>query len=220
MDLHGHFHGYRTISSPFGRRSSPTKGASSYHSGIDIPAPPGTNIFSAESGTVILAKFNGSGGCTIIISSASYQFIYCHVSPNFLVYQNQFIKKGELIAQVGPKNVYGFSNNPYKDSNGNPTNGATTGPHLHFTIKKRRHSRQSIKLFLSFTYLHHRHLYLIQNLLLLNLLPNHHLLQFLSNLNKKSSYLYNILLRSNLTLLYCDTLDIQSLDLHLFQHLM
>ena len=37
---------------------------------------------------------------------------------------------------VGPKNVYGVYNNPYKDSNGNPTNGATTGPHLHFTIKK------------------------------------------------------------------------------------
>ncbi|MCI8485693.1 MAG: M23 family metallopeptidase [Clostridia bacterium] len=136
MDLHGHFHGYRTISSPFGKRNSPTKGASSYHSGIDIPAPPGTNIFSVESGVVILAKFNGSGGCTVIISASSYQFIYCHVSPSFLVYQNQYVKKGDLIAQVGPKNIYGFSNNPYKDSNGNPTNGATTGPHLHFTIKK------------------------------------------------------------------------------------
>lgn len=136
LDSHGHFHGYRTISSPFGRRSSPTKGASSYHSGIDIPAPPGTNIFSAQSGTVILAKFNGSGGYTVIVSSGAYQFIYCHLSPSFLVYQNQYVKKGELIAQVGPKNVYGFSNNPYKDSNGNPTNGATTGPHLHFAIKK------------------------------------------------------------------------------------
>ncbi len=128
--------GYTTISSPFGRRNSPTKGASSYHSGIDIPAPPGTNIFSVESGTVTLAEFNGSGGCTVIIISGSYQFIYCHVSPNFLVYRNQYVNKGALIAQVGPKNIYSFLNNPYKDSNGNPTNGATTGPHLHFTIKK------------------------------------------------------------------------------------
>lgn len=128
--------GYRNISSPFGRRNSPTKGASYYHAGIDIPAPPGTNIFSAESGTVILAQFSGSGGCTVIVSSGSYQFTYCHVSPSFLVHQNQYVNKGELIAQVGPKNVYGFSNNPYKDSNGKPTNGATTGPHLHFAIKK------------------------------------------------------------------------------------
>ena len=43
--------------------------------------------------------------------------------------------KGDIIATVGPKNVYGVPNNPYRDSNGNPTNGATTGPHLHFSIR-------------------------------------------------------------------------------------
>lgn len=31
--------------------------------------------------------------------------------------------------------MYGVPNNPYKDYNGNPTNGATTGPHLHFAVK-------------------------------------------------------------------------------------
>lgn len=44
--------------------------------------------------------------------------------------------RGEIIATVGPKNVYGVYKNPYKDALGNPTNGATTGPHLHFTLKK------------------------------------------------------------------------------------
>ena len=29
-----------------------------------------------------------------------------------------------------------YRGNTYKDSQGNPTNGATTGPHLHLTIKK------------------------------------------------------------------------------------
>ena len=28
------------------------------------------------------------------------------------------------------------SNNPYRDSTGNATNGATTGPHLHLTIRE------------------------------------------------------------------------------------
>ena len=27
-----------------------------------------------------------------------------------------------------------FLGNNFKDSNGNPTNGATTGPHLHFSL--------------------------------------------------------------------------------------
>lgn len=40
-----------------------------------------------------------------------------------------------MIGCVGPRNVYGVPNNPYRDENGNPTNGATTGPHLHFSIK-------------------------------------------------------------------------------------
>lgn len=44
--------------------------------------------------------------------------------------------RGKVIAKVGPKNVYGVINNPYKDYNGKPTNGATTGPHLHITIRK------------------------------------------------------------------------------------
>ena len=128
--------GYTTISSPFGRRNSPTRYASSFHKGIDIAAPTGTNIVAVQSGRVILAEFNGSGGCTVIINSNSYQFIYCHVSPTFLVHKNQYVNKGELIAKVGPKNVYGFANNPYRDSSGRPTNGATTGAHLHFSIKK------------------------------------------------------------------------------------
>ena len=48
----------------------------------------------------------------------------------------QFVDKGTQIGNVGPKNVYGFPNNPYKDSSGKPTNGATTGCHLHLTIRK------------------------------------------------------------------------------------
>lgn len=44
--LFGQFLGYTYISSPFGPRLSPTAGASSFHSGIDIPAPEGTNIYA------------------------------------------------------------------------------------------------------------------------------------------------------------------------------
>lgn len=112
-------------------------GASTYHSGIDIGAPTGANIISITNGKISYTGFNGAGGfCVILITDDNLSISYCHVSPNFIVSVGQTIKKGEIIAKVGPKNVYNVPNNPYKDSYGNPTNGATTGAHLHLTIKK------------------------------------------------------------------------------------
>ena len=83
------------------------------------------------------------GGYTIVIENDVYKVSYCHLSPIFLVSKGQEIKAGQLIGTVGPKNVYGIRNNPYKDSNGNPTNGATTGCHLHLSIRKNRHTYRS-----------------------------------------------------------------------------
>ena len=44
------------------------------------------------------------------------------------------VNQSQVIGQIGPFNVYDVINNPYKDANGNPTNGST-GCHLHFAIK-------------------------------------------------------------------------------------
>ena len=128
--------GYTRISSYFGKRNSPTAGASSFHQGIDIPAPAGTNLVAVFSGIISYIGFNDSGGYAIHIKNSNLQFIYHHVSPNYIVNVGDYVYSGQIIGQVGPKNVYGVKDNPYKDSSGKPTNGATTGPHLHFTIKK------------------------------------------------------------------------------------
>lgn len=128
--------GFHTITCPFGPRKSPTSGASSNHSGIDIGAPEGTVIYSSSPGTVSFTGFNGANGCSIIIDYEEFSFSYCHVSPDFIVSKGDKIFANQEIGKVGPKILYGISNNPYKDSNGNPTNGATTGCHLHFGIKK------------------------------------------------------------------------------------
>ncbi len=129
--------GYTSISSYFGNRLSPTAGASTYHSGLDIPAPEGTPVIAIDNGMVYFAAWGAGGGYTISIQlvNAMYKISYCHLSPIMFVSANQKVIKGQVIGTVGPKNVYGIQNNPYKDSNGNPTNGATTGCHLHFTIK-------------------------------------------------------------------------------------
>lgn len=128
--------GYNKITSYFGYRNAPTSGAGTYHGGIDIAAPTGSNIIACSSGIVTFADFYGANGFTVKIENGNLTFLYSHVSPAFLVHVGQYINKGEVIAKVGPKNVYNVPNNPYKDSNGNPTNGATTGAHLHFAIRK------------------------------------------------------------------------------------
>ena len=49
------------ITSYFGKRNAPTKGASSYHSGIDIAASEGTKLYSCISGYVTFLEFSGAG---------------------------------------------------------------------------------------------------------------------------------------------------------------
>ncbi len=77
--------GYTTINSYFGYRNSPTAGASSYHSGLDIGAPEGSKIIAVTSGRITFASFLGGGGYTITLTSGNMKFTYCHVSPNYIV---------------------------------------------------------------------------------------------------------------------------------------
>lgn len=127
--------GYTTINSYFGYRTSPTAGASSYHSGLDIGAPEGAKLIAVTSGEITFANFLGGGGYTITLTSGNIKFTYCHVSPYYIVKIGDYVLQGQVIGYVGPKNVYGVKGNSYKDENGNPTNGATTGPHLHFGVR-------------------------------------------------------------------------------------
>ena len=131
---------YTNISSKFGKRDAPTEFASTYHSGIDIPALEGTKVFAIDDAIVIFAGWGAGGGYTITLQLVNYpdlRISYCHLSPIMFIEKDEEISKGKIIGTVGPKNVYGINNNPYSDENGNPTNGVTTGCHLHFTIKEK-----------------------------------------------------------------------------------
>lgn len=127
--------GYTKISSYFGKRVSPTSGASSSHSGVDIPAPQGSKFIAVADGEITFRQFLGAGGYTITLSFDNFKVSYCHSDPNFIVNVGDKVKQGQVIGCVGPKNVYGVPGNQYHDSNGNPTNGATTGCHLHLGIR-------------------------------------------------------------------------------------
>ena len=76
--------GYHKITSYFGKRVSPTTGASSNHSGIDIAAAEGSSVFSILSGQVTFTGFYGANGHSIIIQSNNFSIQYSHLSPNYL----------------------------------------------------------------------------------------------------------------------------------------
>ena len=90
-------HGYDRNCSNFGKRTAPTSGASSFHYGIDIPAPEGTKLIAISDGEITFRSFLGAGGYTITLSFDNYKITYCHVSPNFIVSVGDFVKQGQVI---------------------------------------------------------------------------------------------------------------------------
>ena len=105
------------ISSPFGPRKAPTKGASTFHRGIDIPGAVGTPISAADAGKVVVAKtgYNGGRGNYVVIDHGNgYGTLYQHLS-SIDVQVGQSVSKGSTIAKMG-------------------NTGVGTGPHLHFEV--------------------------------------------------------------------------------------
>ena len=103
------------ITSRFGSRSSPTKGASTYHKGIDIAVSYGTKIVAAGSGTVLTAGYNSAMGNYIVINHGGGLYTYYEHCSRFAVSQGAKVSKGQTIAYVG-------------------STGISTGPHLHFGV--------------------------------------------------------------------------------------
>lgn len=103
------------LSSSFGRRKAPKKGASTYHKGIDWAVPTGTSVNASCGGTVSKAGWGKGYGYVVYIDHEDgRQTRYGHLSK-VLVKAGQSVKQGERI---------GLSGNT----------GVSTGPHLHFEI--------------------------------------------------------------------------------------
>ncbi|MDO5564827.1 MAG: peptidoglycan DD-metalloendopeptidase family protein [Eubacteriales bacterium] len=105
------------ITSTFGYRTSPTKGASTYHKGIDIGAQTGSNVIAAADGEVVISSYNYSSGNYIMIDHGSDIFtIYMHLSKKSVA-EGVEVKQGDVIGLVG-------------------STGISTGPHLHFGVRR------------------------------------------------------------------------------------
>ena len=104
------------ISSTFGWRNPTTNSVPKYHTGVDIAAIEGTKIKSATDGKVIMASAAGDYGNHYQIQIKDIIIIYAHCKKLYLK-EGDFVKQGQEIAEVG-------------------STGNSTGPHLHFEIRK------------------------------------------------------------------------------------
>ncbi len=103
------------LSSGFGKRNAPKKGASTFHKGIDWATPVGTAVMASNGGVVTRAGWGSGYGYVIYIKhSDGRETRYGHLSK-ILVNVGQNVSQGQKIALSG-------------------NTGVSTGAHIHFEI--------------------------------------------------------------------------------------
>ena len=105
------------ITSNFGKRSSPFSGRVSFHSGVDISIPQGTPVVASADGIVKFSGRKGGYGKIVQIQHPNgKETRYAHLSK-VDVLPGRKVKRGQRIGAVG-------------------STGQSTGPHLHYEIRK------------------------------------------------------------------------------------
>lgn len=104
----------KLISSYYGERN--LWGRKSFHYGIDIPAPAGSNVYAAQSGVVVYSQYHYSYGNFVVLNhGGGYTTLYAHNTSN-AVSVGQTVSRGDVIAYVG-------------------TTGTSSGNHCHFEVR-------------------------------------------------------------------------------------
>lgn len=113
------------ISSGYGKRVHPVTCAVSFHSGIDIACPQGSDVVSPCDGFVVAAWIDKQygGGRSVIIESKDkrVRFGFAHLS-SVSVENGASVRRGQVIALSG-------------GARGTDGAGSSTGPHLHMTVR-------------------------------------------------------------------------------------
>ncbi|MFH0948104.1 MAG: M23 family metallopeptidase [Elusimicrobiota bacterium] len=108
--------GYR-ITSRFGLRKHPIFGDRRFHEGLDLAKWYGTPVRASSDGKVIsVGKQAGYGKTITIIHKNGFSTRYGHLR-SYLVRKGQHVQAGQIIGSIG-------------------STGYSTGPHLHFEVRK------------------------------------------------------------------------------------
>jgi murein DD-endopeptidase MepM/ murein hydrolase activator NlpD len=110
------------LTSGFGLRQSPITHHMALHSGIDLAAPQGTEVYAAREGRVAESGVNALLGQYLVIShEGGWSTVYGHLSLR-RVRLNDRVESGMIVGNVG-------------------STGESTGPHLHFEVRSRGEPR-------------------------------------------------------------------------------
>ena len=105
------------ITSPFGERTDPVTSETATHFGIDIDAASNTEIRASAGGKVLKAEANSYYGNFVMIAhNEEFSTLYGHLNEIL-------VKPGD---EISASDIIGLSGD----------SGRTTGPHLHFEIRK------------------------------------------------------------------------------------
>lgn len=105
------------ISSNFGARMDPVNGKEAFHDGVDLRGDFGAIVKATADGKVVEHGFNDDYGWYILINhSNKFTTLYAH-NQKILAKQGDIVVRGQTIALLG-------------------NTGRTTGPHLHYEIRR------------------------------------------------------------------------------------
>ncbi|HJR76678.1 MAG TPA: M23 family metallopeptidase [Nitrospiraceae bacterium] len=105
------------VTSGFGPRVSPFTEKPAWHDGLDIGASPNAPVQAPAQGRIVSVSFDPKMGNHVKIDHGyGVETVYGHLAKA-LVKEGQRVKRGDVVALVG-------------------STGLSTGPHLHYMVKK------------------------------------------------------------------------------------
>jgi murein DD-endopeptidase MepM/ murein hydrolase activator NlpD len=103
--------------SQYGERVDPFVNDLAFHGGVDIATDEGKKVHASRWGKIVFADLsNGYGNLVVIRHEYGYYTLYGHLGE-ILVEVDDNVESGQIVGTVG-------------------TTGRTTGPHLHFEIRR------------------------------------------------------------------------------------